>query len=74
MSTSQQRWEYMCIQATKSYGMTYRANGEKINDWKDLPVHEIFRKVGSVGYEFVAYDGSQYIFKRPAQRPDAKST
>lgn len=70
---SQQRWEYMCVQLAKSYGMNYRANGEKIADWKDQPLHEVFRRLGAVGYEFVAFDGSQYIFKRPAARAENKA-
>lgn len=60
-----QKWEYMLIGLVKSYGMNYRANGDKVNDWKDLPLHEVFKKVGKGGYEFCAYDGDSYIFKRP---------
>lgn len=62
-----QKWEYMIVNAVKSYGVVYRANGEKIGDWKDLPVHEVFMKLGRAGFEFVAFDGESYIFKRPAQ-------
>lgn len=60
-----QKWEYMMIGVVKSYGMNYRANGDKVNDWKDLPLHDVFAKVGKAGYEFVSYDGDNYIFKRP---------
>lgn len=61
-----QQWEYMMIGVVKSYGMNYRANGDKVNDWKDLPLHDIFKKMGKAGYEFCSYDGDSYIFKRPA--------
>lgn len=59
------KWEYMMISVVKSYGMNYRANGKKINDWKDMPLHDIFARMGHIGYEFCNYDGEQYIFKRP---------
>lgn len=62
-----QKWEYMLINVVKSYGMNYRANGEKIADWKDLPLHEVFIKLGKAGFEFAAFDGESYIFKREAQ-------
>ena len=28
-----QKWEYMLVGVVKSYGMNYRANGEKVGDW-----------------------------------------
>lgn len=62
-----QKWEYMLITLVRSYGMNYRANGTKMNDWKDLPLHEVFNKVGRAGFEFVAFDGDSYMFKRPVQ-------
>lgn len=62
-----QRWEYLLLSILKSYGMNYRVNNERVPDWKDLPLHDVFAKVGRQGYEFVAYDGENYIFKRPAQ-------
>ena len=62
----QQRWEYLTINLVRSYGMNYRANGEKVNDWKDLPLHDVFQRVGRQGFELVVYDGENYIFKRPA--------
>ena len=61
-----QKWEYMLVGVVKSYGMNYRANGEKVGDWKDLPIHDVFLKMGKAGFEFVSYDGENYIFKRPA--------
>jgi len=60
-----QKWEYMLIGVIKSYGMNYRANGQKVGDWKDLPIHDVFVKMGKSGFEFVGYDGENYIFKRP---------
>ena len=62
-----QKWDYLCISVMKSYGMNYRANGQKMNDWKDLHLHEIMQRLGRNGYEFVGYDGDNYIFKRPLQ-------
>lgn len=60
-----QKFEYMLIGLVKSYGMNYRANNEKVNDWKDLPLSDVFSRLGKAGYEFIAYDGENYIFKRP---------
>lgn len=60
------KWEYMLVQVTQSYGMNYRCNGEKMGDWKDIPIHDMFIKMGRAGFEFVSFDGEQYIFKRPA--------
>lgn len=62
-----QKWEYMLVNLVRSYGMNYRANGEKVGEWKDIDLHEVFLKLGKAGFEFVAYDGDNYIFKRPAQ-------
>lgn len=59
------RWEYKLVSVLKSYGMNYRVNGDKIGDWKDIPIHEMMQKMGYHGYEFVAFDGENYIFKRP---------
>lgn len=60
-----QQWDYLVLNILRSYGMNYRANNEKIGDWKDLPLHEVFIRLGKQGYELVAYDGENYIFKRP---------
>ena len=60
------KWEYMLVGLVKSYGMNYRANGEKMNDWQDQPLSSVFNKLGKGGFEFVGYDGENYIFKRPA--------
>lgn len=60
-----QKWEYVLISVLRSYGMNYRANGNKVNDWKDMPIHEVFVIMGKQGFEFAAYDGENYIFKRP---------
>lgn len=60
------KWDYMLISVVKSYGMNYRANGDKIGDWKDIPLHEMFIRMGRAGFEFVSFDGENYIFKRPA--------
>ncbi|MGJ3238838.1 MAG: hypothetical protein ACFE0Q_09050 [Anaerolineae bacterium] len=59
-----QKWEYMLISVVKSYGMNYRANGDKVNDWKDVPLHDVFARMGKAGFEFCNYDGENYIFKR----------
>lgn len=69
-----QRWEYMSVNVLKSYGMNYRANGRKVAEWKDIPVHEMMNILGKQGFEFISYDGSNYIFKRPvaAPRPQKK--
>lgn len=61
-----QKWEYMLLTVVKSYGMNYRANGEKVNDWKDLPLHDVFIRLGKAGFEYCSYDGDSYIFKRPS--------
>jgi hypothetical protein len=60
-----QKWEYLVLSLVRSYGMNYRVNGEKVGDWKDLPIHDIFNKIGKQGFEYVSYDGENYIFKRP---------
>ena len=36
----------MVLSVVKSYGMNYRANGEKVGDWKDVPLHEAFNRLG----------------------------
>lgn len=60
-----QRWEYLSLTLVKSYGMNYRVNGEKVGDWKDKPVHEVFQAIGKQGFELILFDGEQYVFKRP---------
>jgi hypothetical protein len=68
-----QKWEYLVLNVVRSYGLTYRRNGEKIGDWKNKQVFEVLAILGDEGYELSAYDGVNYIFKRPkgvpAQRP-----
>lgn len=61
-----QKWDYLVVNLVRSYGMNYRANGVKMAEWKDLPLHDMLARVGQQGYELVAYDGANYIFKRPA--------
>ncbi len=60
----QQRWEYVVVNLVRSYGMNYRANGEKVAAWKDLPLFKMMKQMGENGYELTAYDGENYIFKR----------
>lgn len=60
------KWDYLVISLVRSYGMNYRANGDKVADWKDLPIHDVFNRVGKQGFEYVGYDGENYIFKRPS--------
>lgn len=60
-----QRWEYVVVNLVRSYGMNYRANGEKVAAWKDLPLFKMMKQMGENGYELTAYDGENYIFKRP---------
>jgi len=62
-----QRWEYVVINVLKSYGMNWRANGDKRGEWKDQPLHFVLNEMGKAGFEMVAYDGENYIFKRPAR-------
>lgn len=61
-----QRWDYLILGILRSYGINYRVNGDKVGDWKDMPLHDVFNRLGKQGYEFVGYDGENYIFKRPA--------
>jgi hypothetical protein len=60
-----QKWEYLILGLIKSYGLNYRVNGEKIAEWKDMPIHDVFNKIGRQGFEFVQFDGESYVFKRP---------
>jgi hypothetical protein len=64
-----QRWEYVCVSVIRSYGMNYRRNGIKVGEWKDRPIFEMLGKMGEEGYELTAYDGTNYIFKRPKGTP-----
>jgi hypothetical protein len=66
-----QKWDYLVVNLVRSYGMNYRANGMKMAEWKDLPLHDMLARVGQQGYELVAYDGANYIFKRPAMPRNA---
>lgn len=59
------KWEYATLLIPKNYGLTYRVNGEKVASWKDRPLHEVLQELGRAGFELVAFDGEQYIFKRP---------
>ena len=61
-----QKWDYAVLGMVKSYGLNYRINGEKQGQWKDQPMHVVFQQLGKVGFELVAYDGENYIFKRPS--------
>lgn len=58
------KWEYVTVSILNSYGMNYRANGEKQAQWKDKPIHDMLNDMGRSGYELVAFDGENYIFKR----------
>jgi hypothetical protein len=49
--------------------MNYRRNGIKMAEWKDKPVFEMMQMLGDEGYEFAAYDGQNYIFKKPVGVP-----
>lgn len=60
-----QKWDYLVLSLVKSYGINYRVNGEKVADWKDMPLHDVFNIVGKQNFEFISYDGENYIFKRP---------
>jgi hypothetical protein len=59
------RWEYATVELMNSYGLQWRYNGDKIHQWKDKPMHGILEDLGHAGWELIAYDGTQYIFKRP---------
>ncbi len=59
------KWEYVVINLVRSYGMQYRANGEKQAQWKDQPIEVVFNDMGKASFELVVYDGENYIFKRP---------
>lgn len=59
-----QKWEYRTISMLNSYGMQYRMNGEKQHQWKDKQIHEILADMGHEGWEFISFDGENYIFKR----------
>lgn len=63
------RWEYVQVGIVNSYGIQYRANGEKQVQWKDQPLHVVLNDLGKAGYELTAYDGENYIFKRPSKAP-----
>ncbi|GEM_PF-1460769 len=63
------KWDYVCVNLVRSYGMNYRRNGIKIAEWKDKPVFEMMQSLGDEGYEFAAFDGQNYIFKKPVAAP-----
>ncbi len=62
-----QKWEYIVVGLLASYGIQYRVNGEKQGQWKDKQLHIVLNDLGRAGFELVAYDGENYIFKRPAK-------
>ena len=61
------RWEYVQVGVVNSYGIQYRANGEKQPKWKDEPFFVVLNEMGKGGYELITYDGDSYIFKRQAK-------
>lgn len=63
------KWDYVCVNLVRSYGMNYRRNGIKMGEWKDLQVYEMLAIMGEEGYELATYDGQNYIFKRPKPVP-----
>lgn len=63
------KWDYVCVNLVRSYGMNYRRNGIKMGEWKDKQLFEMMAFMGEEGYEFAAYDGSSYIFKKPRPAP-----
>ena len=65
------KWDYVCVNLVRSYGMNYRRNGIKMAEWKDKPVFEMMQMLGEEGYEFTGYDGQNYIFKKPINPPQA---
>ena len=64
------KWDYVCVNLVRSYGLNYRRNGVKMADWKDKPLFEVMQTLGGEGYEFSAFDGQNYIFKKPMGVPD----
>ena len=60
-----QKWEYITIGTVNSYGLQYKMNGEKQNQWKDKHLHEVLADLGNEGWELLSFDGGSYIFKRP---------
>lgn len=63
---SHTRWEYVTVTLVASYGLQYRLNGEKQAQWKDKEIFVVLNDLGRAGFEYVSFDGTQYIFKRPA--------
>lgn len=68
------KWDYVCVNLVRSYGMNYRRNGIKMAEWKDKPIFEVMQFLGEEGYEFAAYDGQNYIFKKPLGVPQQAAT
>lgn len=60
-----QKWDYATIGLLNSYGLQYKLNGDKQNQWKDHPLHEVLHDMGEQGWELISYDGENYLFKRP---------
>jgi hypothetical protein len=63
------KWDYVCVNLVRSYGMNYRRNGIKMGDWKNLQVFEMLAIMGEDGFELATYDGANYIFKRQRPQP-----
>lgn len=59
------KWEYVTVELMNSYGMQYRLNGDKVAQWKDKPLFSVLEDLGKHGWEFITFDGTVYIFKRP---------
>jgi hypothetical protein len=68
------KWDYVCVNLVRSYGMNYRRNGIKMAEWKDKPIFEVMQMLGDEGFEFAAYDGQNYIFKKPVAPPQPTGT
>lgn len=68
------KWDYVCVNLVRSYGMNYRRNGIKMAEWKDKPIFEVMQTLGDEGFEFAAYDGQNYIFKKPLGAPQQAPT
>jgi len=43
-------------------------------EWKDKPIFEVMQTLGDEGFEFAAYDGQNYIFKKPLGAPQQAPT
>ena len=61
------KWEYVTVELMNSYGMQYPLNGDKVPQWKDKPLFAVLEDLGKHGWEFITFDGTVYILKRPAR-------